>query len=875
LSKQVSKKSHEFRGFPISPGIAIGNAAVFDEAGPEEVPEYRIPPARVDAEISRFKHALNQTRSDLEELIRHIEEELGESEADIFRVQLSVMDDPSVRGEIERLIVEDKYNVESALSVTIEKFSKLLSSVSDKVLRERASDIRDLGRQLLAKLMFDEKAALWSLEDKVIVVARELSPAITVRLDRDKILGFVADSLGPTSHAAILARSLEVPSVGAVAEVVKVITPSDILVIDGFQGLVFINPTKKTLEHYRRLKKQADARKRSLARLISFPSVTRDGEHINLAANIGKSAEVAAALKAGADGVGLYRTEFPFLSRRSMPSEQEQFEEYRHVVERMAPKEVTIRVLDAGGDKFPSYIPVPRDTNPYLGWRGIRLLLRHKDIFKTQLRAILRASQFGAASVLYPVVSGLEELRMARMLFEEAASELRREKIPFSDSVRQGVMIEVPSAVVVIDMLLREADFLSVGTNDLIQYVLAINRNSESLAPFFDPFHPAVLRVLRTLVRAARRAKKGISICGEVAGEPTAVKLLLGLGFRHLSMAPASILAIKEMVRKSDLKECRDRLGGQKPCRILPGRHAGPQARDGRGEPGKTKMTRCLVIGHRGMLGSRLFSHSPAALVSTGCEVTGLDLPEIDITDAASVTEALASLTPDVVINCAAYTDVDGAESHRDDAFMVNAVGPELLARAARGRGCTLVHISTDFIFDGEKAGPYVETDGPNPVSAYGKSKLAGETAVTRIAPEHLIIRTAWLYGPNGRNFVDTILGAARQRGHLRVVNDQRGSPTFTGMLASVIWRLLDKGARGVFHVAGTGSCTWFDLARAALDLAGVEADVEPVTTDEFRRPARRPKNSVLDCTKAEKLVGDKLPVWQAGLKWHLLGQTY
>ncbi len=556
MAGKEKRKLLELRGFPISPGVAIGKAAVFDEAGPEEVPEYRIPPSRVDAEISRFKHALNQTRNDLATLIKRIEEDLGESEAAIFRVQLSVMDDPTVRSDIERLIVEERYNVESALSLTIEKFSRLLSSVSNGVLKERASDIRDLGRQLLAKLMFDESADLWNLEEKVVVVARNLSPAITVRLDRDKILAFVADSLGPTSHAAILARSLEVPAVGAVRNLAGLIAPSDILVIDGSSGLVFVNPPKKTLDHYRQVKQKADARKRLLAKLVSLPSVTADGEEIQLMANIGKASEVAAAIKAGAAGVGLYRTEFPFLSHREMPSEHEQFAMYREVAERIAPAGVTIRVLDVGGDKFPPYMPVPSDTNPYLGWRGVRLLLRHKEIFKTQLRAILRASHYGSVSVLYPVVSGVEELRMARMLFEEAAAELHDEKIPFGQ-VLQGAMVEVPSAVVMINQLLKELDFLSVGTNDLTQYILAINRNSDSLAPFFDPFHPAVLHVLKTLVRAALHAGKPVSICGEMAGDPLAAPLLIGMGYRSLSMAPASILQIKDIIRSSSLKECR------------------------------------------------------------------------------------------------------------------------------------------------------------------------------------------------------------------------------------------------------------------------------------------------------------------------------
>lgn len=557
MAKSSDKTPLEYRGFPISPGIAIGKAAVFDEAGPEEVPEYRIPPSRVNAETARFRHALNQTRNDLSELVKHVEESLGPSEADIFRVQISILDDPSIRAEVEQLIIEHKFNVESALSVTIEKFTNLLSAVSNNVFKERAADIRDVGRQILAKLMFDEKLALWNLDEKVVVVARNMSPAITVRLDRKKILGFVAESLGPTSHAAILARSLGVPAVSAIHGITGTLSPSDIIVVDGSKGLVFVNPPRKILNRYRALKRKLDAHKRALAKLVSLPSVTLDGEKVHLLANIGKSSEIGAAIKVNAAGVGLYRTEFPFLARREMPSEQEQFELYREVAERMAPKETVIRALDIGGDKFPAYIPVPKDTNPYLGWRGLRLLLKHKDIFKTQLRAIMRAARFGKVSILYPVVCGLEELRMAKMLFEEVKAELAREKTPFSKDVKQGAMIEVPSAAVLIDILVKEVDFLSVGTNDLTQYILAINRNSESLAPFFDPCHPAVLRVLRDLVAAARKAAKPISICGEMGGDPLAARLLIGIGFRSLSMTPASILPMKEMIRSTEIKECR------------------------------------------------------------------------------------------------------------------------------------------------------------------------------------------------------------------------------------------------------------------------------------------------------------------------------
>ncbi|MCD6405290.1 MAG: dTDP-4-dehydrorhamnose reductase [Planctomycetes bacterium] len=281
-------------------------------------------------------------------------------------------------------------------------------------------------------------------------------------------------------------------------------------------------------------------------------------------------------------------------------------------------------------------------------------------------------------------------------------------------------------------------------------------------------------------------------------------------------------------------------------------------------------MKNCLILGHRGMLGSRLLEYVPRAPGGGGFNVSGHDLPETDITDPESVAALFDEINPDVVINCAAYTNVDGAESDRDAAFDANAVGPEMLARAARASGALLVHISTDFVFDGTLLRPYREDDPPNPQGAYGKSKLAGEVAVAAIAPEHLIVRTAWLYGPNGRNFVSTILQAARDKGHLKVVNDQAGSPTFTGTLAEFVWRLAAAGARGIFHVAGSGKCTWYDLACEAVRLWGIDASVEPVTTAEFPRPAPRPANSALDCGKAERLLGIKVPPWQDGLKAYL-----
>ena len=368
MPKADRKQSLEFRGFPISPGIAIGRGAVFNEAGPEDIPEYRISPDRIESELQRYRHAVNQTREDLRGLVRNIEEELGSSEADIFRVHLSVLDDPSLSSEVEREIVEEKLNVEAALSQTTEKFSKLLGSVADKTLRERAADIRDVGKQMLAKLMLDRQGAMWALEEKVVVVATDLSPAITVRLDRDKILGFVAETLGPTSHAAILARSLGVPAVGAVRGLVPIASVDNVIVVDGGAGLVYVNPPREVLQHYREVKRKAEARKRALAKLAGLPSVTRDGEGVSLLANLGKASEVGAAVKVNADGVGLFRTEFPFLARSDAPSEQEQFEHYRQVIERMAPKPVIIRAWNIGGDKFPPYITVPHDTTPT--WAG-------------------------------------------------------------------------------------------------------------------------------------------------------------------------------------------------------------------------------------------------------------------------------------------------------------------------------------------------------------------------------------------------------------------------------------------------------------------------------------------------------------------------
>ena len=550
-------KERVYKGNPISPGIVQGTVVVFEENGRKDVPRYAISISDAEREINRFQEAVNRAKGDVRGLIDKVACQVGKEEAKIFEAHLMILEDKVFLAEVEGKILKDRMNTEAVLSDIIEKFSSNFSSMEDEYIREKSADISEIGRRILSKLLPGEDEATWSVEHKVVVAAKDLSPGLTVHLELDKISGFIGQTGGVTSHAAILARSLGVPAVtGIEANIIQNLKHQDIMLIDGDSGTLVVNPEKETSQKYAKIKREALSAKERLSGLIDLPSVTLDGQKIELLANVGRWFEIERSLRYNPDGIGLYRTEFMFMSRRDFPSEDVQYERYRMAAEAFGDKKVAIRILDIGGDKSPSYFPLPRQMNPQLGWRGCRLLVKYPDILKTQMRAILRASAHGKIKILYPMISSIEEARRAKTALENAMDELAEEGFDYDGHLEQGIMIEVPSAALIADLLLEEMDFLSIGTNDLVQYILAVDRNDEQIAQFYEPLNPAVLRVLEGILKTASSSGRTINICGEIAGDPSYTKLLLGMGYRSFSMNSASICPVKEVVRSVSIKEC-------------------------------------------------------------------------------------------------------------------------------------------------------------------------------------------------------------------------------------------------------------------------------------------------------------------------------
>jgi phosphotransferase system enzyme I (PtsI) len=545
-----------FRGIAVSSGVAQGPAYVLACAKRASAPRRTIAPAGAAGELARFEAALARAEAELQALKQAVSERIGASEADIFTAQVLVLGSGTFRDQVTAIVRDKQVNAEAAVADVIETFTRTFDAIPDAYLRERAADIRDVGRRVLAALI-DGGTDSIDIPEGVIVVSDELLPSVTARLELNRVRAIVTERGGRFSHTSILARSLGMPAIAGVGEASRKVKTGDHLIVDGVSGVLFINPDQRMQDEYARLEADMQAHKRELGALIDQPAVTLDGTTISLQANVSKFPETEVAFMYKADGIGLYRTEFGYSVRSGFPTEDEQYEFLERAAERFHPRRVVFRLLDIGGDKELPYFPLPQARNPSLAQRGIRLLLAHPQILKTQLRAFLRVSAEHPVAVLLPVVGGVEEVRETRAVLREAQDELAARGQRFNPAIPVGAMIEVPSAALIASALAKEVDFFSLGTNDLVQYLLAADREDESIAPYYQPLHPAVLRLVHDLAGTAHAAGRALTICGEMAGNPAYTELLLGLGLRELSVAPNKLLDIKQAIRATDLAQAR------------------------------------------------------------------------------------------------------------------------------------------------------------------------------------------------------------------------------------------------------------------------------------------------------------------------------
>ena len=541
-----------------SSGVARGRAFVCACVEQTTVPRRVINETETQKEMEKLDAAISEAEKDLLDLQKTVQQKAGTQEANLFEAQILLLHDLSLREEISTRCLTEKINVEAALDEAIEKLTSLFVRLEDPYFRERAADLRDVGKRLLDILTKCQRSGIPSIPEGSVIVTSELLPSVAAQLDGQTIRGLIAEKGGQTAHATILARALGIPLLIHVPDATKIIRTDDRIIVDGLAGRVFVNPAPAILREYDRLEADLQAHRTGLKGLIELPAMTLDGVQIKLCANIGKAADAVAAATLNADGVGLYRTEFVFHVQDHFPSEEEQYQIYRTTAEHLKPREMVIRVLDIGSDKLLPYFPLPLEANPSLGCRGIRLLLAHPEILRSQLRAILRLSATHPVSILFPMIGGMEDLFAAKAAIESAKASLAAERQPFNHRVLVGAMIETPSAAIMTGRLAQEVDFFSIGTNDLVQYVLTTDRTSSEVASYYEPLHPALLQLLASIASAAKARRKSISICGEMAGNPAYTQLLLGLGFRNLSVSPSDILEIKNAIRSISMQQAED-----------------------------------------------------------------------------------------------------------------------------------------------------------------------------------------------------------------------------------------------------------------------------------------------------------------------------
>ncbi len=554
---EPSKGEKVFRGIAVSAGVCRGKILVMHRArhfiSHREIEEKDIAP-----EIKRFEQSLAQTRKQISDVQHKVIQSMGVKEGDIFDAHLLMLEDRVLVDEVLKLIREKKANAEFAFHTVAERYIDALAGVDDDYLRERAADMHDLTARVLDNLLeVKDSFDLRHISEPCILIGHDLSPSVTAQLNKKFVLGFATDIGGQTSHTAILARSLDIPAVVGVQNISEELETGDYALLDGYNGLVIVNPTDKTLFEYGQLEKNRASLEEKLSEIKTQPAVTLDGKLIVLSANIEDQNDIEPVKSHGAEGVGLFRTEFLFINRESLPTEEEQYEVYKQVAAALNPNPVIIRTLDLGGDKFASHLQLAQEMNPFLGWRAIRFCLAQPELFRAQLRAILRASVEGKVKMMYPMISGLDELKQANAMVEKCKAELRAEKIPFNEEMKIGAMIEIPSAALIADTLAKHVKFFSIGTNDLIQYTLAADRTNEKVSHLYEPTHPAIIRLIKATVDAAHRNGIWAGVCGEIAGDPVLAPLLIGLGVDELSAAPPVVPEVKYIIRRLKLNEAQ------------------------------------------------------------------------------------------------------------------------------------------------------------------------------------------------------------------------------------------------------------------------------------------------------------------------------
>lgn len=555
MSEQNSKEEIILEGIAASPGVAHGTALLYLQKE-LDVPSYDLPPEAIDSEIERFDQAILQTREEITAVRHKVAASLGEGEARIFDAHLMVLEDSALLDEVNSELRSTNKNVESCYHQIAQRYISFFSSMEDEYLKERVTDIQDVSRRLLQNLIGMNKSNLGELAAHSIIVSEDITPSDTADMDRSKLLGFITDAGGQTSHSVIMARSMRIPAVVGLHNATKTIQSGDQILVDGYDGIVVINPSEERLFKYGKLASERRKLDEIYISVISEPSETKDGSPIGLMSNIEGAHEMEQVIAMRSNGVGLFRTEGIFLRHHGYPPESVQYDEYAAVVAAAGDEPVIIRTLDIGGDKTLGDGGTQED-NSFMGFRAIRFCLGNQDIFKTQLRAILRASAKGNVKIMYPMISGVAELRHANQILEEVKVDLRAENMAFNEEIEVGAMVEIPSAAAIIDLLAAEADFFSIGTNDLIQYLMAVDRLNDRVAHLYEPAHPAVLRTLKVIIDEANRLGKPVSVCGEIAGDPIYAGLLLGMGATSLSLTSSMLPELKYFIRNVNITDAR------------------------------------------------------------------------------------------------------------------------------------------------------------------------------------------------------------------------------------------------------------------------------------------------------------------------------